>query len=437
MNCTYRTFLARVALLTAASRVLFAVEAASIEDRIKTLEAQNQLLRQELTEQKETIRDLQSRLEIAAKSSSSNDQSDLQSAPSGFNLGRVRVSGEGGVAFFHTSSDGQYPNSAFRVDEAKLFVEAPLWESTYFYGELDLVTREANDEFFHLGELYIDFENVLRHWTDQNFLSVRAGRIDIPFGEEYLVRDVIDNPLISHSLSDFWGIDEGIELYGSAAGFDYVVAVQNGGHPTLSDFDGDKSVAGRIGYNFGKRARVSFSGMRTGELSTDEDEMSELWFGNGFFRAIGDEATTPTFQANIFELDGQVFWESWNGGHLKLAGGYFDYDDSDSTADQARDGYHYYAEALQHLTPKLYAAGRFSQILTDDNGMPIVGYGDFGKYFFSPLLTKDLWRLSIGLGYRWSENLIAKVEYAREEGEVVSGSSRDNHFVGAEIGFKF
>ena len=69
--------------------------------------------------------------------------------------------------------------------------------------------------------------------------------------------------------------------------------------------------------------------------------------------------------------------------------------------------------------------------------MPIVGYGDFGKYFFSPLLTKDLWRLSIGLGYRWSENLIAKVEYAREEGEVVSGAARDNHFVGAEIGFKF
>src|SRR5688572_10087360 len=252
MNCTYRTFLARVALLTAASRALFAVEATSIEDRLKALEAQNELLRQELIEQKETIRELQFRLETNTKSSSSKDQFDLLTAASGFNLGRIRISGEGGVVFFHTSSDGQYPNSAFRVDEAKLFLEAPLWESTYFYGELDLVTREANDEYFHLGELYVDFENVLRHWTDKNRLSLRLGRFDIPFGEECAVRDVIDNPLISHSLSDLWGIDEGVELYGGAFGFDYVLAVQNGGHPTLQDFTSDKSIAGRVGYILGK-----------------------------------------------------------------------------------------------------------------------------------------------------------------------------------------
>jgi len=83
-------------------------------------------------------------------------------------------------------------------------------------------------------------------------------------------------------------------------------------------------------------------------------------------------------------------------------------------------------------------AGRrsFSQIITDD-GMPIVGHGDFGKYFFGPL-TKDLWRLSLGLGYRWSENLVAKVEYTIERGELLNGTNRDEHdFVGAEIGFQF
>jgi hypothetical protein len=430
MNCTYRAFLARVATLTAASPLLFAAEPAALEERLNALEAQNQLLRQELAEQKQTIRELQSHLQSPATAKESADLQPL--APSRFNFGRLHLSGEGGVAFFQTSSDGQHPDGSFRVDEAKLFLEAPLWESTYFFGELDLVTREANDEFFHLGELYIDFENVLRHWTDHNFLSVRVGRIDLPFGEEYLLRDVIDNPLISHSLSDIWGVDEGVELYGSAFGADYVVAVQNGGHPTLHDFDGDKSVTGRIGYNFGKRARVSFSGMRTGELSTEGDEMSELWFGNGFFRSLGPVETAPSYQANVFELDGQIFWTT---GHLKLAGGYFEYEDSDTTTDRARDGYYYYAEALQRITSKFYAAGRFSQITADD-GMPIVGHGDFGKYFFGPL-TRDLWRLSLGLGYNWNDNLLAKLEYTREEGELLGGPDRDNHFVGAEIGFKF
>ncbi len=422
-------FLARVALLTAASFSTFAAEPGSLEQRLNALEAQNQLLRQELAEQKQTIRELQTRLQ---ERSSTEDPAVEPGPERGFNLGRIHLSGEGGVAFFHTSSNGQYPDSSFRVDEAKLFLEAPLWDSTYFFGELDLVIREANDEFFHLGELYVDFENVLRHWTDHNYLSVRVGRIDVPFGEEYLVRDVIDNPLISHSLGDLWGVDEGIELYGSALGLDYVLAVQNGGHPTLEDFDGDKAIAGRIGYNFGKRARLSFSGMRTGELSTESDRMSELWFGNGFFRSIGPAETTPTFQANVFELDAQTFWKT---GHLKIAGGYFEYDDSDSAANRERDGYYYYAEALQHIIEKVYGAARFSQIVADD-GMPIVGHGDFGRYFFGPL-THDLWRLSIGLGYRLSENLIAKLEYTREEGELLSGADRDAHFVGAEIGFKF
>ena len=281
------------------------------------------------------------------------------------------------MAYFRTSGgDSAFPNSTFRVDEAKLFVEAPVWNNTYFFGELDLVTREAIDETFHLGEIYIDFENVLRHWTDQNWLSLRLGRMYIPFGEEYLARYVIDNPLISHSLGDLWGVDEGIELYGKAYGLDYAVAVQNGSVPSLHDFNGDKSVAGRVGYNFGKRARVSFSGIRTGKISVANDMLSELWFGNGFFRSIGNPATTATFQANVFELDAQTFWKS---GHLKLAGGYFEYCDNDSAANNSRDGFYYYAEAVQNILPKLYAAARFSEIHSRE-GMPVVGNGNGNVY---------------------------------------------------------
>ena len=431
MKLTVCRLLAEFVAVSAATHSVFAADPAVLEQRLNALEAQNKALRDELVAQKQLIEDLNSRL---SKSDSPASAPPVFEKPSnGLKFGRLHISGEGGVAYFHTGSEGSHPDGSFRVDEAKLFLEAPLWDSTYIFAELDIVTREANDEFFHLGELYIDFENVLRLWTDQNFLSVRVGRFDIPFGEEYLARDVIDNPLISHSLGDLWGIDEGIELYGSALGFDYIVAVQNGGHPTLQDFDSDKSIAGRLGYNFGNVARLSFSGIRTGDLSTDGDEMSELWFGNGFFRSLGPGDTTPTFSATIFELDAQF---SWNSGHLKLAGGHFEYEDADAAADRARDGQYYYAEVLQHLTKKLYSAARLSQILADD-GMPIVGHGDFGKFFFGPLTT-DLWRLSIGLGYRWNDNLLAKIEYTLEEGELLNGVERNHHnFVGAEIGFQF
>jgi opacity protein-like surface antigen len=59
-----------------------------------------------------------------------------------------------------------------------------------------------------------------------------------------------------------------------------------------------------------------------------------------------------------------------------------------------------------------------------DQGFPIVGQGDFGDYFFSSL-TKDLWRLSLGLGYRFSENLLLKAEYSFERGKEVGGDIRN------------
>lgn len=419
---------AEFAAILATTCSAFGADPVSLEQRLNDLEAQNRALRSELDAQRQVIDALKARLpEVSSLP-------DSEAVPnSAVKFGRLQISGEGGVAYFHSGSDGEYSEGSFRVDEAKLFFEAPLSTSTYIFAELDLVTREANDEFFHLGELYVEFENLLRLWTDENYLSARFGRMDIPFGEEYLVRDVIDNPLISHSLSDFWGIDEGIELYGSGLGFDYVLAVQNGSHPTLRDYDSDKSVAGRLGYNFGNRARLSFSGIRTGDISTEGDELSELWFGNGFFRSLGPATSTPTFSATVYEIDAQAFWKT---GHLKLAGGMFEYEDSDTTVNRTRDGQYYYAELLQQITSKLYSAGRFSQILADE-GMPIVGHGDFGKYFFGPL-TEDLWRLGIGLGYRWNENLLAKIEYTLERGQLMDGTDRDHHdFFGAEIGFKF
>lgn len=407
----------------------------SVESRLQALEAQNQALQAQLEEQNRKVQKLESDLEKAKSSLPNSSEPEIEESASdrGFNLGAIHISGEGGVGWFSTGSQGQFPEDPFRVDEAKLFLEAPLWEGVYFFTELDLVTRETQDEFFRLGELYVEVENLVRNWEYGSLFNLRAGRIDIPFGEEYLARDVIDNPLISHSLSDVWGVDEGAEIYGKAGKFDYVFAIQNGGHPTLIDGNSDKAIAGRLGFTPNKNFRFSFSGMRTGDLSPDRDRLSEVWFGNGFFRSLGQPATTTAYGGTIFELDGQTFWKT---GHVKAAAGYAAYDDDDSSADNARDGWYYYVEGMQQLTSKLYVASRFSQIIAND-GLPLVGHGKTGTYLFGPLTT-DLWRLSIGLGYPWNDHFITKLEYTLEQGELLSGSRRSGeNFVGAELGFKF
>ncbi|MCI0534920.1 MAG: hypothetical protein L0Z50_06810 [Verrucomicrobiales bacterium] len=175
--------------------------------------------------------------------------------------------------------------------------------------------------------------------------------------------------------------------------------------------------------------------MRTGDLAAaeDEDDLSELWFGNGWFRSIGSPVTTK-FHANLLEGDVEV---RWSRGHVKAFGGYVSYDDNDSARNNARDIFYYSVEGVQSLTKKWYAASRFSHILADQ-GYPIPGHGRLGKYFFGPVCTEEIWRLSLGLGYRLSENLLIKAEYAFERGDTVGGQDRSHqNMLAVEAAMKF
>ena len=392
------------------------------------MQQQNQQMQEQLNKQQQLIDSLTRK--VAEFQNAGQTPEAEPAKPAAFS--KVVISGEGGVAFFESGRDGQYPDAAFRVDEAKLFVDAQIWKDVYFFGELDLTTREQEDDNLSLGELYVDFENVSRLWGVERLVNVRAGRFDIPFGEEYLVRDAIDNPLISHALSDIWGIDEGVELYGSLGKAQYTVAVQNGGTPSVQDYTADKAVVGRVDYDATRWLHLSASAMRTGNIAVEGDEYAALWFGGAQLRSIGPSATTTTFHAELYEGDVQVRWPR---GHLKAAGGYLHYDDNNTAANDNRDVYYYYVEGLYDVTAKLYLAMRFSQIRADD-GFPIVGNGEYDEYAEEEL-TADLWQLDIGGGYQFNPNLTLKMDYAFEQGREVGGDERnhENQFA-IELAFR-
>jgi hypothetical protein len=318
------------------------------------------------------------------------------------------------------------------VDEARVFLDAPIWEDVYFFGEINLATRENTDLYVQLGQFYLDFENVSKLWGKDDLLNVRAGRMDVPFGEEYLTRYAIDNPLILHSVADLWAVDPGVEIYGTLGKFSYVAAVQNGGGSGVQDYTNDKSVAGRISFDPNQHWHFSVSGMTTGNVDVQNEYTSAEWFGCGWFRSIGSTNTTK-FYANLVEGDLTARWAS---GHVSAFGGYIHYDDNDPSASNTRDVYYYSAEVVQNLPHKFYAATRFSEVFAH-NGFPVVGSGSMDTYFNGPLAT-ELWRWSVGLGYRFSDRLVLKTEYAFEGGTDVGGGSRANeNFFGTEVAFKF
>jgi hypothetical protein len=392
---------------------------------IENLTVQMAEMRQASARQERDLHDLQVQIETPTTSqTSAASSSDVT----------VRLSGELGLAYFRTGAAGQFPNSVFRVDEAKVFLEAVVWKNVYLFSELDLVTRETPDEAFHLGELYIDFENVIPNSAAIGRLNLRVGRFNSPFGEEYQSRNVLANPLISHSLSDIWGFDQGIEIYGSAGKVSFVAAVQNGGGALLNDFTSDKALVARIGFTPAHWLHVSASGMRTGDLSAKDDFLSAIWFGNGFFRALGPAETTRKFHAELFEFDAKT---SWSSGYIAAAVGRANFNDDDSSASNARAMNYNFIEGLQKIGEKFYGVARYSEIRAP-NGYPLVGWGTFGAYFFSPLLTEKLDRLSLGFGYRIAPPLVLKFEYTMEGGRLTTGVRRDKEdFIGTEVGLKF
>jgi hypothetical protein len=403
----------------------------NLEKQIQALQRQNAILEQKLEQQNESIQSLSGRVQELESTNSQQSGENTAPAPlSGYNFGNVNVSAEGGIAFFNTGREGFAPDAEFRLDETRLFVEAPIWKEVYFQGEVDLATREEADLHVTPGEVYLDWQDISDLWGHDGQLNVRAGNMYIPFGEEYLTRYAIDDPLISHSLSDLWGYSPGLEFYGGLGPFTYVAAVQDSIYGDgIDGFDGDKSVAGRIGYDPNRHFHFSVSAMRTGNLHASGT--SAIWFGSGFFQSLGGPATT-WFHTEAVEGDVKA---SWSSGYIQTFGGFGHYGDNDPTANNGRDFFYYSAESVQNLPKKFYAAARFSQILCD-KGIPVVGFGYDDDYFST--LAKELWRLSLGLGYRFSPNFLVKAEYAFENGKDIDGEARDDeNFFGTEAAFKF
>lgn len=416
--------------------------------QLNALIQQNQSLQQQLQAQQQTIDALNARLTGLDQATARQEQ-ELQSlrnrlgetapaasasaAPASA-VGEIRISGEAGMGLFNSGSRGEYPNADFRLDEARIFIDASAWKNAFLFTEIDLRTREADDDGVYIGELYAGFENISGSWGADDLLSARVGRFYIPFGEEYQKRMVLDDPLVSHSVTDIWGLDQGVEIYGKDGPFSYVGAIQDGGGNSLHNFEPDKSLIGRIGYDPTGWLHFSASAMRTGRLSAAGDQVSALWFTNGFFHALGPAATTNEFDATLGELDGAAQWAS---GSVAAAGGVANFDDSNPAGGDSRHMTYYYVEGTQQLLGQLLAAARFSHV-NAPGGYPLVGQGNISTFLFGPLRTTSLSRLSLGLDYRFGPPLVLKVEYSPEWGHTLEGTSRNNEdILSTELGVKF
>ncbi len=171
-------------------------------ERIRSLSAQIEALRTELENKDSRSADI---VDLSGEEVSTVASEDLPTSV----LAKpwyqnIDVSGLGAVWLADSGSDGTRPDPGFVIKESTLFIEAQAWEDVSFFFEVQttLLQRDNTPEV-RTAEVYAHFRNILNRWGD-DLLSVKIGRVDIPFGEEYLWQDAPDNPLISNSAAYPW-----------------------------------------------------------------------------------------------------------------------------------------------------------------------------------------------------------------------------------------
>ena len=327
----------------------------------------------------------------------------------------IDVSGFGAGGFVWTGADANRPDGAFLNYESSLFIEGDVWNDLSFYTELQAIRLGDEDtKFTRTGETYVHFKNVLGSIGD-DLLGIKLGRMDIPFGEEYLTQDTIDNPLITLTAGYPYGFDEGVVLYGNVSDLGWIFSVMDGSDVRGFDDSGDKAVTAKLYGNVSDNLYLSASVMRNGDAAESAFEFGGSHFqpvGTERESALGESASTQV-DAIVYELDARYSFDEK--GQILLTWGQAFVDDADSTFD--RDLIYFTVEPLYRFSDKLYGVLRFSGVGTFDedegyhfDGKPFTDGNDSFGYDAEYLL-----RGSVGLGYWLNPNAVVKIEYSQDD----------------------
>lgn len=356
---------------------------------------------------------------------------------------RFEVSGFGAAGFLRTGQDAKRPKGGFLNYEASLFVDADVWDDASFFSEIQTVRLgDENTKFIRTAEVYLHLKNVLKNIQD-DLLGIKIGRMDIPYGEEYLWQDAIDNPLITYTASWPYGWDEGILFYGRLGKLGWVFSLMDGSDVRGIDDDTDKAVNLKLYGKLSPNLYLSASLMRNGEAAQSAIEFAGSHIepvGRGDHSSILGTSPSTKVRSYLYELDARYTFNTK--GYLALTFGQVFVDDDLSSFD--RDFIYFSLEPLYNLSDKLYLISRFSCIGTFDrdegyhfDGKP---YADGNSKFGYD--TKSLFRLAFGLGYRLNPRTLIKLEYSHDDFRLIRQSNKnaanqDRDLIGAQVAVRF
>jgi hypothetical protein len=338
----------------------------------------------------------------------------------------AELHGYGAMTYLDSGGTGTTPDGSFLIRESSLFLEMQLWEGITLFNEVWL-RRYLFGNGITLGEIYLQHRDVFG-LGPEHAIGLKAGRFEIPFGEDYLLWDAHESPLINFAAADPYGIDEGVELYGRVGPVGWIGALTNGGGGVNDENPGKQGAVKLYGRPY-RDVYLSGSVLSTGDTAGSDFRLS----GNPLQPVAGSSSTS--IEARLWELDVHVAEERPVSLALQYGSGTID--DEDDAFDRSLSWYSVMPRV--HVRSDLEVVVRLSAIGTFDGDE---GYRFSGKHVADAQTlgfdTRSLTRLSTGLCWKINPNLALKVEVGKDRIELVNGSVLDEEndermFFGVEL----
>lgn len=348
---------------------------------------------------------------------------------------RLKIKGRAAIGFLDSGESGSFPSGSFEMPDAKLqFAFQPDRINTVVM-RFNLNNATAQSPL--LDYFYLQSNDFLPFLKDTPFsLSSRLGRFKLGFGEETWSDNPVESVLPSKSAAGASVIDEGLEFAGkikleniNLRPLGWVVSLTNGNKGAGSDSGGAKAFMGKLYYTPLDPLYLSASYYNSASLKASDAELSIAGLisrpsgATDWRRQIWEVDARYDFGKGKKPLDPPAFSDSK--AILRLSYGQF-IDDNISGASE-RDGQFGFVEGSYNLTEKFYTAGRYS--LVDLYGGTTAS--------LNGVTANKYTRYSLGLGYRWSENVILKLSYDwnRESGPNVEDAN--NNLLSAIVASQF
>ncbi len=289
-----------------------------------------------------------------------------------------------------------------------------------------------------------------------NAVDIKAGQFELDYGDAHFRRSlnaaVQHNPLIGNYVVDPRSTEIGVEVSGEEGRFpaNWLIGVGSGGE--TGDFQKNHSLSlhGKLWGHPVEHLRTASSVYWVDQAKSPTGSRTNLFRANRSGSPYAGVLDNSSAAGDVLVGTGQrvlatQFDATWEGHPVEWYGHVGWVQDSDTNGNLSgspRESWLYYAtEGVHRLTPRLYAAARYSGA----SALRLVSRTDSSRDVTSGGLVH---RLQLGGGYWLTKTVLAKLEYVYQlyngfdaSGSQVSGVDvwRDPNFHGmlAEVSFTF